>query len=141
MTAVSPRAEQVSIETAGARLQVNPGDLEFLERPEIRQDGRNGPATSRASAPASSWQGPEAEPEPEVDVRGLRVHDVGIRVDRALDQAVLGGLGELRIIHGKGTGALREAISELLKLDGRVSEFRMGGPSEGGAGVTVVRLR
>jgi DNA mismatch repair protein MutS2 len=66
---------------------------------------------------------------------------VGIEVDRALDQAVLGGLGELRIIHGKGTGALRETIGELLAKDGRVSGFRMGGPGEGGAGVTVVRLR
>ncbi|MBT8395627.1 MAG: Smr/MutS family protein, partial [Gemmatimonadetes bacterium] len=67
--------------------------------------------------------------------------EVGIEVDRALDQAVLGGLGELRIIHGKGTGALREAISEILKADGRVGDFRMGGPVEGGAGVTIVRLR
>jgi DNA mismatch repair protein MutS2 len=53
----------------------------------------------------------------------------------------LGGLGEFRIIHGKGTGALRERISEILRNDGRVSEFRMGGPAEGGAGVTMVRLR
>jgi DNA mismatch repair protein MutS2 len=64
-----------------------------------------------------------------------------MQVDRALDQAVLGGLGELRIIHGKGTGALREAISEMLNGDGRVADFRMGGPGEGGAGVTIVRLR
>ena len=86
-------------------------------------------------------QGPEPEAESEVDLRGYRVAEVGIEVDRALDQAVLGGLGELRIIHGKGTGALRERVSEILGADPRVREFRLGLHGEGGAGVTVVRLR
>ena len=136
-TVVEVREDRVLVESAGVRLQVNPGDLEFLGGPE---EGRRAVGSSSNSL-ASSWQGPEAEPEPEVDVRGSRVLEVGIEVDRALDQAVLGGLGELRIIHGKGTGALREVISEILKADGRVSDFRMGGPGEGGAGVTIVRLR
>ncbi len=142
-TVVEVREDRVLVETAGVRLQVNPSDLEFLSRQEGEGEGagRPGSGTSPVRSQASSWQGPDPDPEPEVDVRGFRVHDIGIEVDRALDQAVLGGLGELRIIHGKGTGALREAVSELLKADGRVSEFRMGGPSEGGAGVTVVRLR
>jgi DNA mismatch repair protein MutS2 len=111
--------------------------LVFLESPS---EG-GGATASKPESSASSWQGPEAEPEAEVDVRGLRVAEVGLRVDRALDQAVLGGLGELRIIHGKGTGALRKSISEILEADSRVSGFRLGGPAEGGAGVTVVRLR
>jgi len=131
------REGRAVVEAAGVRLQVPTADLVFLGPPA--EDER---PTSSASPPlASSWQGPEAEPEMEVDVRGLRVSEVGIRVDRALDQAVLGGLGELRIIHGKGTGALRESISEMLAIDGRVDDFRMGGPAEGGAGVTIVRLR
>ena len=67
--------------------------------------------------------------------------EVDIEIDRAMDQAVMGGLGEVRIIHGKGTGALRERVAELLGQDGRVLDFRMGTPGEGGAGVTVVRLR
>jgi DNA mismatch repair protein MutS2 len=96
---------------------------------------------SAGDALASSWQGPEAHPESEVDLRGLRVSEVGLEVDRALDQAVLGGLGELCIIHGKGTGALRATISKILDQDVRVSGFRLGGPAEGGAGVTIVRLR
>jgi DNA mismatch repair protein MutS2 len=71
----------------------------------------------------------------------MRVAEVELALDRALDQAVLGGLGELRIIHGKGTGALRERVTELLGGDPRVAEHRMGLPGEGGAGVTVVKLK
>ena len=90
---------------------------------------------------ASSWEGPEAEPQAEVDLRGMRVVEVELVLDRAVDQAVLGGLGEIRIIHGKGTGALRQRVGELLEKDRRVQEFRMGLPGEGGAGVTMVKFR
>jgi DNA mismatch repair protein MutS2 len=136
-TVVEIREERAVVETAGVRLQVSTADLVFLGPPV--EDQRKPSSTS--SPVASSWQGPEAEPETEVDVRGLRVSEVGLEVDRALDQAILGGLGEVRIIHGKGTGALRESISEMLTTDGRISDFRMGAPAEGGAGVTIVRLR
>jgi DNA mismatch repair protein MutS2 len=136
-TVVEIREDRAVVETRGVRFQLPTTDLIFLGTPA--EDQKRPFSTS--SSLASSWQGPEAEPEREVDVRGLRVSEVGIVVDRALDQAVLGGLGELWIIHGKGTGALRERVSEILTDDGRVSEFRMGGPGEGGAGVTVVRMR
>jgi DNA mismatch repair protein MutS2 len=136
-TVVEIREDRAVVETAGVRLQVPAADLVFLGP----GGGDQGKRSSEAALLGSSWQGPEAEPEPEVDLRGLRVSEVGIRVDRALDQAVLGGLGEIRIIHGKGTGALRQRISEMLTNDTRVSGFRMGGPGEGGAGVTIVRLR
>ena len=55
--------------------------------------------------------------------------------------AIYEDLEELRIIHGKGTGALRQRVGELLKNDSRVRAYRMGGPTEGGAGVTVATLR
>jgi DNA mismatch repair protein MutS2 len=61
-------------------------------------------------------------------------------LERMLDHAVLEDLPELRIIHGKGTGALRQRVSEILSADHRVRSFRMGGPGEGGAGVTVADL-
>jgi DNA mismatch repair protein MutS2 len=136
-TVVEVRDDRAVVETAGLRLQLPLSELNYVG-PPLPPPGKKAPAQASA---ASSWQGPEATPETEVDFRGLRVSEVGIEVDRALDQAVLGGLGELRIIHGKGTGALRETIGEILEKDGRVSGFRMGGPGEGGAGVTVVRLR
>lgn len=82
----------------------------------------------------------EVEPVREVDVRGLRVDEVDDQVLQALDAAVRNDLRELRIIHGKGTGALRARVSEMLKKDTRVTGFRLGAWNEGGAGVTVAEL-
>jgi DNA mismatch repair protein MutS2 len=136
-TVVEIRDDRAVVETAGVRLQVAMADLVLRDPSEGSRARTPGPSVPLAS----SWQGPEAQPRPEVDLRGFRVADVDVEVDRALDQAVLGGLGEIRIIHGKGTGALRERVGELLAQDGRVVEFRMGLHGEGGGGVTVVRLR
>jgi DNA mismatch repair protein MutS2 len=83
---------------------------------------------------------PEVEPVREVDVRGLRADEVDDRVMYALDAAIRNDLRELRIIHGKGTGALRTRVGEMLKKDTRVVGFRLGAWNEGGAGVTVAEL-
>jgi DNA mismatch repair protein MutS2 len=83
---------------------------------------------------------PEIEVKHEVDVRGMRVDEAEIAVTQAVDAAVRADLGALRIIHGKGTGALRERVGELLSGDSRVRTFRMGAWNEGGAGVTIAEL-
>jgi DNA mismatch repair protein MutS2 len=136
-TVVEIREDRAVVEVSGVRLQLPASDLDFVGPP---LEGRSESSTA-ASSPASSWQGPEAEPESELDLRGLRVSEIGMELDRALDQAILAGLGEIRIIHGKGTGALRARVGELLSEDARVGGSRLGGPGEGGAGVTIVRLR
>jgi DNA mismatch repair protein MutS2 len=136
-TVVEIRDGRAVVETSGLRLQVPVHELSVLQ--PVPEDGKKD--GSKGAPSASSWLGPEADPESEIDLRGLRVADLGVEVDRAIDQAVLGGLGEVRIIHGKGTGALRAAVSEILAADSRVADYRMGGPGEGGAGVTIVRLR
>jgi DNA mismatch repair protein MutS2 len=71
----------------------------------------------------------------------MRVDEMERTVMHALDAAVRSDLESLRIIHGKGTGALRERVGELLRGDPRVSTFRLGMWNEGGAGVTVASLR
>jgi DNA mismatch repair protein MutS2 len=76
----------------------------------------------------------------EVDLRGMRIHEVDDALMQALDAAVRADLRSLRIIHGKGTGALRERVGEMLAMDTRVRAHRMGAWNEGGAGVTVVEL-
>jgi DNA mismatch repair protein MutS2 len=76
----------------------------------------------------------------EIDVRGMRADEVESIVMQALDAAVRADLRVLRIIHGKGTGALRERVAEMLKKDTRVKQFRLGAWNEGGAGVTVAEL-
>ena len=82
-----------------------------------------------------------AEFHPEIDVRGKYADDAWLAVDKYLDDAVLSGLSEVRIIHGKGTGVLRRIIQEYLKSDLRVKSYRNGNFGEGEMGVTVVELK
>jgi DNA mismatch repair protein MutS2 len=76
----------------------------------------------------------------ELDLRGLTVDDAVYTCDRYLDEAVLGNAPWVRIIHGKGTGALRKAIQQQLAGDPRVVQYRLGESGEGGDGVTVAYL-
>lgn len=62
-------------------------------------------------------------------------------LDRYMDRAVLNGLPGFRVLHGKGTGILKNAIQEFLRKDARVSSFREGEPYEGDWGVTVVVMK
>jgi len=76
----------------------------------------------------------------EVDLRGLTVDEALEKVDKYLDDASLAGAPSVRIIHGKGTGALRKAVTDHLKYHRLVSSYRLGGLGEGGDGVTVAKL-
>lgn len=83
---------------------------------------------------------PEVEAKSEIDVRGFRAGDIEDLLMQAVDSAVRADLKSLRIIHGKGTGALRERVAEMLRKESRVSSFRLGAWNEGGAGVTVAEF-
>ena len=76
----------------------------------------------------------------EIDVRGMIGDDAWFVVDKYLDDAVLANIPTVRIIHGKGTGALRAALWKYFKTDKRVKSYRHGEYGEGDAGVTVVTL-
>lgn len=81
---------------------------------------------------------PEVEASSEIDLRGLRVDEIDAVLMQALDAAIRADLHQLRVIHGKGTGALRERVTEMLRKDTRVKDFRLGAWNEGGTGVTLV---
>jgi DNA mismatch repair protein MutS2 len=83
---------------------------------------------------------PEPHAPTEIDLRGMRAVEIEEVVMQAIDAAIRAELPVLRIIHGKGTGALRERVAEMLHKDSRVKGFRFGAWKEGGAGVTVVQL-
>jgi DNA mismatch repair protein MutS2 len=76
----------------------------------------------------------------EIDVRGLTVEGAEAEVVAALDRAVMVDLPLLRVIHGKGTGALRSAVAALLRRDPRVARYRLAPAEQGGSGVTLVEL-
>ena len=76
-----------------------------------------------------------------LDLRGLDAEEAAYRTDQYLDEAALGGLNEVTIIHGVGTGVLKTRISQLLKKHPHVKKSRPGEYGEGGMGVTIVEVR
>jgi DNA mismatch repair protein MutS2 len=119
------------VETGGLRMQVPVTGLEAVqsqETPKAKTTVRGG------------WTATEFTASPEVDLRGLRADEVAGQLQPAVDAAIQADLSTLRIIHGKGTGALRQVVNELLRADRRVKRFRPGGIGEGGSGVTVAEL-
>lgn len=129
---VEVRDERILVETGGIRISVSAWDVSSV--------AEQGGERSRAKA-GGGWVGPSVDASSEIDLRGLRVEEVDHELNHALDQAVMGDLGELRIIHGKGTGALKERVGEILSADSRIRSFRLGRHGEGGAGITIGFLR
>jgi DNA mismatch repair protein MutS2 len=129
---VELRDDRATVEVGGLRMQMAASGLEPVEAAAAQ------PARRKALA---AWNLPDFEVSSEVDLRGLRAEEVSGRLQPALDAAIQADLPSLRIIHGKGTGALRQVVTELLETDGRVRAFRAGGAGEGGTGVTVAELR
>ena len=90
---------------------------------------------------------PVAGPEPvntamlEVNVIGQRIDDALPEIEKRLDEALLSGAGRLRIIHGHGSGRLRDAVREHFREHPAVGSLRAGDAREGGNGATIVELR
>jgi len=77
----------------------------------------------------------------ELDIRGCNIEEARGKADKYIDEAVIAGLHEVSIIHGKGTGALRKGIHDFLKTHAHVASFRLGKYGEGETGVTIVTLK
>ncbi|MEP6493774.1 MAG: endonuclease MutS2 [bacterium] len=88
------------------------------------------------------WTGdlPDVHVPTEIDLRGMRPEEAESAVMQALDAAIRADLRNLRIIHGKGTGVLRDRVTEMLRKDTRVKDFRLGAWNEGGTGVTMAEF-
>jgi DNA mismatch repair protein MutS2 len=76
----------------------------------------------------------------QLDLRGARAEEALAVLDRYLNDAAVAGIERLRIVHGKGTGALRVAVREALAKHPLVRAHESAGPSEGGDGATIVKL-
>ncbi|MEO6444800.1 MAG: endonuclease MutS2 [Gemmatimonadaceae bacterium] len=154
----TPRVREDALVSAGDYVQVLPLDGKVARVLEVRTDEivvalgvmkiaypraalRLATAEQRPAAPVTFFgDAPEVQAATEIDLRGLRVHDIDESVMQAVDAAVRADLRSVRIIHGKGTGALRDRVSEMLRKDTRVRSFRLGLWNEGGSGVTVAEL-
>jgi DNA mismatch repair protein MutS2 len=132
----SIEGEAAWLEAGGKRMRVPLGDLE------------------RASGPARSTPSPRPSPggrggtppdvaasTPEVNVIGKRLDEATDEVEKALDSALAGGADHLRVVHGHGTGRLRDGLRDHLRKHPSVARLRAADPREGGNGATVVDLK
>jgi len=129
-----PDAEgDLDVKLGSLRARINVRQIERVEKGEAQGDGRTSQTTpiSHLPLPAAS---------PELDLRGLTVDEALFLIDHRLDEAARAGVGELRIIHGKGTGTLRRAVREMLSKHALVHAHAAAAPRAGGDGVTVVKL-
>lgn len=112
------------------KMKVAIDDLELLERPKPIE-----------KKPLATVKGTSHHVKPELDLRGERFEDAMLRVEKYLDDALLAGYSKVSIIHGKGTGALRKGVLQLLKKHPQVKSSNMANLSEGGLGNTIVEFK
>ena len=107
-------------------------DLELLNKPSTSASTKDYSARKEFKAKAISS---------EINVIGQNVDEACLVIDKYLDNCYLSGLATIRIVHGKGTGALRAGIHKFLKTNPHVKSFRVGTFGEGEMGVTIIELK
>lgn len=122
--------ENASVLIGSVHFKAKIKDLRLIEEKNVKKEKSRAKSSGKSMFASS-----------EKDVRGLIGDDAIFVIDKFLDDAVVCGLETVRIIHGKGTGALRKALWDYFKRDSRIKSYRLGTFGEGDAGVTVVTLK
>ena len=132
----APNAKgEVEVQAGIMKLKVNISQLRLIkEKPAANQKPRQTSVKMHTGAM-------ERTVRMECDVRGMTLDEALAQVDIYLDNAVLAGMGEVSIIHGKGTGVLRQGITQHLRRHMHVASSRLGVYGEGESGVTIVTLK
>ncbi|MFJ8063259.1 endonuclease MutS2 [Psychrobacillus sp. NPDC096426] len=119
-----------SVQIGMLKMKLDESDLEYIK-----------PEKQKQTVSVNAVRGRDSHVKLELDLRGERYEDALIRTEKYLDDAILANYPRVSIIHGKGTGVLRQAIQQYLKNHSRVKSYRFGEAGEGGHGVTVVELK
>jgi len=129
---------EATVQVGNMRVRAKYGDMRKRNRSERREAERK---RSKERKPATRTEIPRAEsPGLEIDLRGQRVEEALENLDRYIDAAYLAGLPFGRIIHGKGTGKLRQAVRDYVNHHALISKVTAAAPAEGGSGVTVIHI-
>ena len=120
--------EEAVVQVGIMKVNVKLEDLRLAEEPAA-DTGRRVVTTSAATI------------SPEIDLRGQLVEEASLNLEKYLDSAMLAGLGQVTIIHGKGTGALGRGLHQFLETHPLVSAYRYGVAGEGGSGATLVTIK
>mgnify|MGYP005788182509 FL=1 len=125
----------VTVQMGILRSQVNISDLEIIEDPSPYT-----PKKLNRTSKGKIKMGKSLTVSPEINLLGKTVDEAVMELDKYLDDAMLSHLNTVRVVHGKGTGALRKGIHEYLRRQKHVKSYRLGEFGEGDAGVTIVEL-
>ena len=151
--AAGDRVELPGVRTAATVVQVNGDGSLVLQAGKMKMTAKPGqvrliegqPQVKKQAAAPKAGTAPtlhlERRASSELDIRGYETLEAESVVENYLDAAVMAKLETVTIIHGKGTGALRKAVHEILRRSKAVKSFRLGRYGEGEAGVTVVELK
>lgn len=114
-------------------VKLKPDDVYLIEGHAAKQ--------KKQSVTLAGSTAPRAAVSPEIDLRGMESIEAVNAAEQYIDSAVMGKLKTVTIIHGKGTGALRAAVQQMLKRNKAVKSYRLGRFGEGESGVTIVELK
>lgn len=124
----------VFVKSGLLKTRVKLSDIMILDKPKKK------PVKTQHNVYRTSSRA-DADVKTEIDMRGETVDEALFELGLFIDRCVLNNIEEIRIIHGKGTGALRSAVTDYLKTHPNVSEYRLGRYGEGENGVTIAKLK
>ena len=126
----------VTVQMGILRSQVNISDLEIVEEPSAYS-----PKKLTRTSKGRIGMSKSLSVSPEINLLGRTVDEAVAELDKYLDDALLSHLNTVRVVHGKGTGALRKGIHEYLRRQKHVKSYHLAEFGEGDAGVTIVELK
>ena len=129
------RSGKVTVQAGIIKTKVAVSDLQLLENePQVKSGGAKKKAGEYRMTVCRDFKD-------ELHLRGLTGEEAWSKVDKYFDEAQIAGFHTVRLVHGKGTGALKKALWNYLRVDPRVASYRIGQFGEGDGGVTVVELK
>ena len=123
----------VSVRIGIVTSKIEENKLRLIEKNDKKPQKAKCGAVTKALAPKAF--------KTEIDLRGMTGDEAWFVVDKYIDDAYMAGFFTVSLIHGKGTGALKQALWTALKKEPRVSSFRLGGYGEGDGGVTIIEIK
>jgi len=127
---------QVVVEVGALKVTLGPDELEPMEG-AVKKAASPGGAVTLSREEEEEALGPSGE----INLVGKRVEEALRLLDKYIDECLLAAMGSVRVIHGRGTGALRSAVREMLEAHAGVSSVLQASPEEGGDAITIARLK
>ncbi|MGI5882490.1 MAG: endonuclease MutS2, partial [Dethiobacteria bacterium] len=135
-------AGEILVQAGTLRVETRLSDLSIsIGKMNVGEKGRTRAAPASKQSQIELIHEKSTTLRPRIDLRGMTLDEAILKLDKYLDDALLTSLDTFDIIHGKGTGRLRQGVHHYLKNLSQVAAFRLGGQGEGGSGATIVQLK